>query len=468
MKQSSNDFELSAIPYNKQKGFFPMFVIMMGFTFFSASMWAGGTLGAGLTFNQFFIAVMIGNLILGIYTSLLALIAARTRLSIHLLARYFFGNKGSFIPSSILAFTQIGWFGVGVAMFAIPTSIVLVDLPFIQDSWLMNGDLVNIALDNIQIPANLLYTVVVLSGLLMTSSAYWGIKALSAISIIAVPSIAIFGCYASYRALFIDHPDTIGQAVNGFAYFRTQVPSPENALGLGAAITIVIGSFISGGTCTPDFARFSKSSKIAVWTTALAFMIGNSLMFFLGAAGAAVYHQADISTVLKLQNLLLPAIFVLGLNIWTTNDNALYTSGLGLSNITKLPKKYLVIINGLIGTLASIWLYNNFCGWLNFLNTIIPPIGAILITDFFFLKKGKYTNFSQTSFITVNWPAVIGWGTGAFVALLGNGKIPTLNGGFLSKGLPAINAMVVTIIIYVALSKLLANRKRSSISKTNT
>ena len=93
MKQSSNDFELSAIPYNKQKGFFPMFVIMMGFTFFSASMWAGGTLGAGLTFNQFFIAVMIGNLILGIYTSLLALIAARTRLSIHLLSRYFFVIK---------------------------------------------------------------------------------------------------------------------------------------------------------------------------------------------------------------------------------------------------------------------------------------------------------------------------------------------------------------------------------------
>ena len=32
-------------------------------------------------------------------------------------------------------------------------------------------------------------------------------------------------------------------------------------------------------------------------------------------------------------NLFYLAILVLGLNIWTTNDNALYTAGLGLANI---------------------------------------------------------------------------------------------------------------------------------------
>lgn len=65
------------------------------------------------------------------------------------------------------------------------------------------------------------------------------------------------------------------------------------------------------------------------------------------------------------QGLLLPAIVVLGLNIWTTNDNALYASGLGFANITGMSSKTLSVINGIIGTVCALWLYNNFVGWLN-------------------------------------------------------------------------------------------------------
>ena len=53
-------------------------------------------------------------------------------------------------------------------------------------------------------------------------------------------------------------------------------------------------------------------------------------------AGAAAVGKSDISDVMIAQGLLIPAILVLGLNIWTTNDNALYASGLGFANITGL------------------------------------------------------------------------------------------------------------------------------------
>ena len=38
-------------------------------------------------------------------------------------------------------------------------------------------------------------------------------------------------------------------------------------------------------------------------------------------------------------NLFYMAILVLGMNIWTTNDNALYTAGLGLANIFRSEEK---------------------------------------------------------------------------------------------------------------------------------
>ena len=134
-QQQSKDYEQTVIPAGARSGFWSMFVIMMGFTFFSASMFTGGAMGIGLNLKNFIIALVIGNLFLGAYTGLLAYAASRTQLSIHLLSHYSFGTKGSYIPSSVLAITQIGWFGVGIAMFALPTTAAIAPL-LSPDSWL--------------------------------------------------------------------------------------------------------------------------------------------------------------------------------------------------------------------------------------------------------------------------------------------------------------------------------------------
>jgi cytosine permease len=441
MKQQkqSRDFEQQSIPAEHRRGFWSMFVIMMGFTFFSASMFTGGAMGVGLNLKNFIIALILGNLFLGAYTGLLAYAASRTQLSIHLLSHYAFGTKGSYLPSAVLAVTQIGWFGVGVAMFALPTTAAIRPL-LSPESWFAQGD-------------NLLWTIVIIAGILMTSSAYWGIKALRIVSIVAVPAIAVLGFYSAVQALFFDHPAHIGAAVNGWQYLSMHQPAPGQELTMVTAISMAIGSFISGGTCTPDFARYSKSTRIGVSTTVLAFFIGNSIMIAFGAIGAMVWDKADISEVLMLQGLLFAGILVLGLNIWTTNDNALYTSGLGLANITKLPKRYLVLVNGLVGTLAAIWLNNNFVGWLNILNTFIPPVGAILIVDYLVCHHGKYLPLSEQKFVNINWAAVIAWACGTAIALIGADKIPGVHVGFLSQSLPAVNGMVVAIVVYLLLRK---------------
>ena len=400
-----HDFAQSQVPSTSRRGFWSMFVIMLGFTFFSSSMWTGANLGAGLTMKGFWTAMLIGNLILGVYTAALAWIAADSGLSVHLLSRRTFGQKGSWLPSFLLAFTQIGWFGVGVAMFAIPVK-----------AWL---EAKNINC-NVWIP-------VIISGLAFTSSAYFGIKALSIISIVAVPIVAIGGGFSMLK-VFFDNPD----AWNTMLHFT---PDAAKALTISTAIGLTVGNFVSGGTCTPDFVRFAKSKKIAVSTTAIAFFIGNSLMFLFGAVGAMFYNKNDISEILVIQNLLVPGIIVLGLNIWTTNDNALYTSGLGLANITGFPKKAIVLFNGILGTILAVWLYNNFCNWLSLLNTTLPPIGAVLIADFF-LNRGKDERPAKI----IRFEAVASWAVGVLVANL------------LKFGISSINGMIAAILFYAILN----------------
>ncbi|RYI27850.1 cytosine permease [Bacillus infantis] len=405
MSKVDLDFSLSAVPQKHRSGFWRMLVVMLGLTFFSASMWSGGTLGSGLTFMQFIGIVLAGNLILGAYTGALAYIAAKTGLSTHLLTRYAFGEKGSYLSSFLLAATQVGWFGVGVAMFALPVQKVT-------------------GIDA--------YLLIAIAGILMTATAFFGMKALAILSFIAVPLITILGSFSVFKAT-----ETVG-GLDGLMQYQ-----PTEAIGLAAALTICVGSFISAGTLTPDFARFAQTKRSAVITTVIAFFIGNSLMFIFGAIGAIATGQSDISEVMFIQKLILPAILVLGLNIWTTNDNALYASGLGFSSITKISKSKVVIFNGIVGTILAMWLYNNFVGWLTILGAALPPVGAIIMADYFIINRGKYKKFEQMTFKAVNWPAMIAWGAGVGAANF----IP---------GIPPVNALLGAAITFVVITKIAA------------
>ncbi|AGH75224.1 cytosine permease [Edwardsiella piscicida] len=396
-----NNFSQGPVPSSARKGILALSCVMLGLTFFSASMWTGGTLGTGLGYHDFLLAVFIGNLLLGIYTSTLGYIGAKTGLTTHLLARFSFGVKGSWLPSLLLGGTQVGWFGVGVAMFAIPVS----------KATGLNTDLL-----------------IALSGLLMTVTVFFGISALTLLSAIAVPAIALLGGYSVWLAI---------NGMGGMDALREVVPAQP--LDFNLALALVVGSFISAGTLTADFVRFGRSAKVAVLVTMVAFFLGNSLMFIFGATGAAALGMSDISDVMIAQGLLLPAIAVLGLNIWTTNDNALYASGLGFANITGLSSKTLSVANGVIGTLCALWLYNNFVGWLTFLSAAIPPVGGVIIADYL-MNRRRYSNFAEADRVAVNWNAI------AAVAL----------GVAAGHGLPGIvplNAVLGGALSYVVLSR---------------
>ena len=93
------DFAEAAVPHYARRGIVTMFMIMLGFTFFSASMWVGKELADGLDFGGFIISMIIGGLILSLYTGLLGYVGAETGMSLDLLARKAFGAKGSYLPS---------------------------------------------------------------------------------------------------------------------------------------------------------------------------------------------------------------------------------------------------------------------------------------------------------------------------------------------------------------------------------
>ena len=88
---------------------------------------------------------------------------------------------------------------------------------------------------------------------------------------------------------------------------------------------------------------------------------------------------------------------------------------------------------GIVGTALAIWLYWNFVGWLNILNCALPPIGIIVILDYFKNRK-KYQGGYWA--VAVNWFNIAGIAVGAVAANL------------LHWGIAALNAMAVAAVCF--------------------
>jgi cytosine permease len=227
-KKVDIDYTNGPVDASGRKSNLSMFMVMLGFTFFSASMWVGQNMANGLDFKGFILAILLGGLILGAYTGALGWIGAESGLSLDMLARRSFGEKGSYLPSALISFTQIGWFGVGLAMFAIPIAKEILHLDVTPDYMPWQG-----------------YLLVLIAGILMTASAYFGIKSLTIVSYIAVPAVAILGTIAMIMAVQRGDSTLIEQFAKG-----------TKDLGVIAGAGLVVGSFVSGGTATPNFTRF--------------------------------------------------------------------------------------------------------------------------------------------------------------------------------------------------------------------
>lgn len=410
--EAREDYPLSEVPAESRKGLWSTSVVLLGFTFFTATMWGGGQLGVAFSFGQLVGLIALGNLLLGLYVAVLGYVAFKTGLNSVLLARFSFGDLGSKWPDLALGFTQVGWYAWGTATVAI-VSVQLLNLP----EWL-------------RVPFMIFF------GLAFCWTAYVGYRGLERLSIISVPAMT---------ALILWSFALSTRDVGGFAALVRIVPT--ETMTVGAAITIVFGTFVSGGTQATNWTRFAKSGRVAVLASLFAFFIGNGLMVFAGAYGAIVYQQPDIVNVLTTQGLLLAGIVMLFLNIWTTQDNTVYNFSVAGCNLLRTENRRLLTVVGAgFGTLLAIGgMYDWLVPWLLLLGTFIPPIGGVIMADFFYKHRTRYPKLAEARL-----PRINATGVGAYV---GASLI-----AYFGPGVPPLNGILGAIALYIVLDLLLPTR----------
>lgn len=378
-----SDYPLSEVPNGARKGLFSTAILLFGFTFFTATMFAGGKIGMAFDFTTLLWAAVIGNLLLGLYAAVLGLIACRSGLNSVLMGRFCFGEVGSKLSDMLLGFTQIGWYAWGTATIA----IVLVKI--------------------LGLPEGLTIPLMVLFGFGFCLTAFVGYKGLDLLSRVAVPAMLVL----LVASLWIATRD-----IGGFAGLLAVEPS--ESMSLSVAITLVFGTFVSGATQATNWTRFAKSGRVAVLASLFGFFIGNGLMIVAGAYGAIVYQQPDVVEVLVLQGLSMAAVIMLFLNLWTTQDNTIYNFAAAGCNLLRTGKRKTVTLAGAaIGTLLAIGgMYEMLIPFLILLGSIIPPIGGVIMADFFYGHRAHYPKLADVRLPAFNWVGLGAYLIGALSA----------------------------------------------------
>lgn len=406
----SNDYAIDRIPMDKRKSTFSVAMVASGFCICMSGLFTGAAMAAGLSLQQALIAAFIGNVILSFYGGAIGAAGAREGLSASRLSIFSFGSQGFKIVSLVLALTMGGWFSVQAGFFGITINAMFPDA----------GILTNPNFAGIW------------GGILMLITAYVGYRGLEILSKIAVPSIIVLALIGIYFA--------VGHA-GGWESVMAIVP--EGELTTSAGIVLVIGSFAAGASAQADITRYSKDTKAAWIATLIGFMGANTFIIIAGYLTTLATGIGDLPNAMLQLGLGLPALLVLILAQWTTNDNNLYTSSLGLANVFKIERNKIVIIVGVVGSvLGGMGIADYFVNWLVILGIGVPPMAGVIISDYYVVRKRNYKFKDESQLPKWNVNALVAWGIGCIV-------------GFTVKiGIASLNSLIVTMIAYIILMKI--------------
>jgi len=411
------DFPLAPVPAEARRAILSIGTVLLGFTFFYATMYAGAAVGAAYRFwPDLHVVLACGSAVLGLYVALLAAVGARTGLTTVLLARRAFGDWGSRGVDLLLGGTQLGWFGVTVALMA---------RPFTQ--WLAEA-----GLDVSWADRRVMVAMCLLWALAHTATAFFGYRGMEMLSFVAVPMILGLGCLMSVRA-FADAEAQLG----GITHVV-----PQHTMVFSTAMTMIVGTFASGGTQAPNWARFARGPAAGFWATLLAFCAGNGLMLWFGAVGGAVYGEPDFAAVLKLQGFLGLGLLLLALNVWTTNDNAAYSVGVAGSSLLRYPRKRpFILVCGAVGFLIAISGGSEMVmGWMTIMGIAIPPVGGVLLADHLVCRHRPALDVRQR----FCWPGLAAYAAGLAAAIAGQA---------LALGIPPLNGILVAALVHALLTR---------------
>ena len=392
-----------------------------GLTLSVTAFLVGSNVGMNLTLSKGILAIIIGNIILALYAGFIGVIGNKTKESSTMISRPVFGTHGQIITSMVIVVFLMGFVAVYSSMLGILINTLL---PFIPA---YVGNLIFVAC--------------------ICASTIRGFSGMSKLSRVGVPLLGLFVLYGLYQV----------NLNMGLSAVFTAVPTGTLAFGL--IISQVVAVWTSAATFSSDMTRLALNPKHVFITTFTAFGL-TSVLEIIGLVLALGTGESDLVKILSSLNMVVPALFIYLLLMWTSGQSLLYSFALAFENIAKViikdgreyPFSLRVGVGSIIAFILSAimtayGLTSSFNAFLLTIGIAIPSIGRILISHYHIVQRDTSRAFENM--VPFRAHAFAAWICGILVAK------------YVTFGIPALSGMLSAMIIYALLSMALGEKEGS-------
>jgi putative hydroxymethylpyrimidine transporter CytX len=360
---------------NEKLGFWTFVFLWFGAAVSIAEILTGGLI-ANLGFKTGIIVILLGHLIgTGIFV-LGGIIGVREKIPAITSTSISFGRYGTYLFSTLNILQLIGWTAVMIRAAANSVNLITNNL------W---------SFDNVLVCS-------IFIGILTALWIWFGKAGMKKLNTIAV--LLLFGLTLVLGTVIFKDKALLSNAVSGNMSF-------------GGALELSVIMPLSWLPLIADYTRFAKSERAAGYGSFIGYFLGSSWMFIIGLGAAIVSNNPDPSAMMLAANLGITALGIVVLSTVTTTFLDVYSAGVSFLNIMpKLSERNVGIVMTIIGTLiALVFPMENFQGFLYAIGSVFAPLFAVLITDYFIIKR----NTKVEPKTLINWGAIIVWIIGVVI-----------------------------------------------------
>ena len=354
--------------------------------------------------------IVLGTVIGGAVLVLVGNMGTRTGLPTMSLTKGAFGLRGSFVTVAANVVILMGWSWVQAMLAGVTVNFLVEEATGFSNPVLFS----------------------VLCQLLVVSLAIFGHKGIAKVEPwLALVILAIMGYV--FAVAFGTFP------VAEFAALEADPAAGMSAVGV---LDVVIATAISWTVLSAEFNRLAKSQSAGIAGSAAGYVLSTVLAMVLGAT-AIGYVVLDGGEAIGFDPTVIVAIFgaplavVIFLSVMATNTMVVY--GMVSSVVNMVPSRRIqflptALILGAVSILGSTWLglLDSFTSFLTVISSLFLPVFAIMIADYYFVKKSSYTadilrgrGGRYWYRRGMNLPALVTWLLGAALSLLLTYVVPT-------------------------------------------
>lgn len=194
------------------------------------------------------------------------------------------------------------------------------------------------------------------------------------------------------------------------------ITSEGNGMSFFTALDLVIAMPISWMPLVADYNRFAKKSRTAFWATLVGFALTNMMFYF----GGVLLGTFDVLAIIVAMQAIFFGFLMLLLLV-DEADNAfadVYSAAVSVQDIfSKVSQKHLVIgftaLSTILATVVTIQEYEVF---LLLIGAIFVPLFGVVLTDYYLVKRQKYTESMMYGKRGIGWPALAAWAAGTLLS----------------------------------------------------